>query len=539
MAALGHLRRTLAFTLHLSSRGDRFLAASLNPLSSRLLSTDTSDSSGGSASDSGDSDDDEHAAAGAPTPVVPPQAPVRRLSREDRLRNWDTAMQKEQGKARGPGRDRGPAPPEHEGPIFAGEPEAALQPEELQAEDTILGGFPISERFKNLITRYRDVSEADLCAEIDATLGSRQPRGRGAPRTQGSANDSKAPDSEDYLVLAEAIEAYLSVAPFPDPNIDGLTTTDHAMLSALGATLRHIYGTDGREQAMPAELAVESPLVQRVVNTAPPGRVPWECLGVDEERGVVHWAADFTAGRAREPWRNARISDAAKDFMYKLHTKDPQRYSAGALAKEFRLREQRVMAILALKEQEAAAKAEGKVPEGAEELRELMEDEIWGCREATGAGERHFVNLPSYPAYKELDTDKVMSRLEAVLGRPIDEISEEDLTPEVAQSVLGVKSAAQWEEDLAAKEERHLVEEFKAALDFNLGRSGQGISRDSRRTVALTRPEEGWSLVVTPLGKGVGEGPYVATPQGKRRELTGDEQLLVKRKTPKRRRRIL
>jgi hypothetical protein len=57
--------------------------------------------------------------------------------------------------------------------------------------------------------------------------------------------------------------------------------------------------------------------------------------------------------------------------------------------------------------------------------------------------------------------------------------------------------------------------------------------------VAPRRPKAGWSLVVTPLGGGEGAAPYVAPPGGGRRELTADEALVVERKTPRPRRKVL
>ena len=183
------------------------------------------------------------------------------------------------------------------------------------------------------------------------------------------------------------------------------------------------------------------------------------------------------------------------------------------------------------------ASPDAHTPE-SEELRVLMEEGAWGCNEATGSNERHYVTVPSYPAYAEADTAAISSRLEAILGKPSDEIREEDLTPEIAQQVLGVKPQSDVEEDLAAAEERSLVEEFKRAIDFNMGRTGAGISKKSRSTAAPTRPKEGWSLVVTPLGKDA-EQPYVADADGVKRELNADEALMVQRKTPRPRRRIL
>lgn len=184
-----------------------------------------------------------------------------------------------------------------------------------------------------------------------------------------------------------------------------------------------------------------------------------------------------------------------------------------------------------------AASPDAQDPE-AEELRAMMEGGVWGCLEATGSGERHIVTVPSYPAYAQADSAAVMSRLEAAVGKPSSEITDADLTPEIAQQVLGVKPHSVVEEELAASEEANLVEEFKRALDFNMGNTGTDISRGNRRHAAPKRPDEGWSLAVTPLGPNAAEA-YIAQPDGTRRPLNPDEALLAERKTPRPRRKVV
>ncbi len=65
---------------------------------------------------------------------------------------------------------------------------------------------------------------------------------------------------------------------------------------------------------------------------------------------------------------------------------------------------------------------------------------------------------------------------------------------------------------------------------------GAGILRNSRKVCAPTRPAVGWSLVVRPLDDG--SKPFVAQPDGSRRELDASEQLYLERKRPKPRKKL-
>ena len=57
------------------------------------------------------------------------------------------------------------------------------------------------------------------------------------------------------------------------------------------------------------------------------------------------------------------------------------------------------------------------------------------------------------------------------------------------------------------------------------------MERRSRIKHTPRRPEGGYSLLVTPLGSDAGE-PYVATPDGTKRELSEAEEALIRRRTP-------
>lgn len=147
------------------------------------------------------------------------------------------------------------------------------------------------------------------------------------------------------------------------------------------------------------------------------------------------------------------------------------------------------------------------------------------------------------------------------------------------------------EEQLAQREEEALVAEFKRALEYNIGQvrglarewpavagprggwlvtaacsasalrgrralcacahhlnpstasqTGTTLSRSSRKKHAPQRPAAGWGLLVQPLGKAARAAaaqPFVALPDGSKRELTADEKLQLERQQPRPRHKIL
>lgn len=61
------------------------------------------------------------------------------------------------------------------------------------------------------------------------------------------------------------------------------------------------------------------------------------------------WEYDFTGGVIRNNGQNALLSDDVKCKIYTQHQSDPERFSVEKLAEMYKIRRQRVMAILALK----------------------------------------------------------------------------------------------------------------------------------------------------------------------------------------------
>jgi len=222
------------------------------------------------------------------------------------------------------------------------------------------------------------------------------------------------------------------------------------------------------------------------------------------------WLYDATPRREtidRFPSQNNSIlSDRVKTKMYLDHKKDPVKYSTENLAKTYMVREQRIMAILALKRREAEWIKNGKELDYDLEARF---EAVFGTSER-GAGERYYVDVPTYPSFEVLTAEEANERTPGLKVDP---------------------------EKLAMREERELVRAFKEKLDYNTGVIGASLKKESRRTHAAKRPKGGFGLLVTPLGKDAPE-PYVAEADGTKRPLNDDEEVFRRQRTIKPRRRI-
>ncbi|KAI7835781.1 hypothetical protein COHA_010324 [Chlorella ohadii] len=258
-------------------------------------------------------------------------------------------------------------------------------------------------------------------------------------RGESTPGDEPASD-DDLRLVAEAIDLYfLAAAPGADPDVDDFGEADLQVLEILRDTIKE-----------------------------------------------VNWGVDLTEGKAQDPWKNALLSNDAKETMWRMHSQEG--WTAEQLAEHFGIRQQRAMAILALKEREHAARAAGVHLHT--DLAEAMEI-AQGAIESMGARERHHVVLPSYPNYRELteaDADKLAALLERRLGKPFEQIEPADMTDDVVQELLvaaGMDKSA-LEDELAAKEEAILVEDFKRNLEYNLKKTGTILHRGSHKKHLLT-----------------------------------------------------
>ncbi|KAJ7295781.1 hypothetical protein O6H91_Y164400 [Diphasiastrum complanatum] len=213
----------------------------------------------------------------------------------------------------------------------------------------------------------------------------------------------------------------------------------------------------------------------------------------------------------------AHLSDASKERMYKLHKEDPKVNTVDKLAADYRIRKQRVHAILWLKETEKKQE---------EELGHPLEDDIekefeemftpWVSNtgkplEAAIHGEKHVAVPSTYPKY--------------------------EIKPEGWEG--NIKSEAQIQEELSAKEEEMLVEEFEQQMNFNKKKIA-GLVKT--HIMSRRRPADGWSYMVEELGlegkRGKGGGHrFVVEPDGTKRKLNDLEKDFLRREKVRPRRR--
>eukprot|EP00891_Asterochloris_glomerata_P005396 jgi/Astpho2/5396/fgenesh1_pg.00076_%23_4_t len=104
-----------------------------------------------------------------------------------------------------------------------------------------------------------------------------------------------------------------------------------------------------REALLGVELSDDSDY-EETVSLAGEGQPCWSAEVVDEDTATWNFELDMTAGMAHNLDQNALLCDEAKTTMFVLHMEDPEKYNTVFLSQMFRIRQQRVMAILALKE---------------------------------------------------------------------------------------------------------------------------------------------------------------------------------------------
>ena len=241
-----------------------------------------------------------------------------------------------------------------------------------------------------------------------------------------------------------------------------------------------------------------------------------------DEQDKKGWLYDLTEQGHTLRWnpniRNAHLSDRAKTQMYVMHRKDPKTWDVPALAERYRIRQQRVMAILALKQiQHDTVKAgQPTYPH-----LEAAFEQIHGS-EHVGSGERHVRVVPTLPNFAVVPA-----------GTPEHELRE-------------ILPKYQTDEQRAANEEKELVRQFRANLEYNTGAAGPGLNRKGRYKHPSGRPKGGYGLLVVPLADDNGkkararakrEGrsikppkPYVAYADGTKRDLNEDEEVMMRRR---------
>lgn len=207
-----------------------------------------------------------------------------------------------------------------------------------------------------------------------------------------------------------------------------------------------------------------------------------------------------------------RLSDETKETIFKLHKESPGVWTVQKLAQEYRIRQQRVHAILWLKEVERDMEEEN----GGEPLDDSIQKTFDEWHDATvvkAVGERHIKMYPT-PQPPELAEEEKLKQL----------FEESD------------------------KEEAWKVEEFVKRMTFNKKQySSLRLQMDSVVKVnklSRRRPAEGWSYLVEELGEDAKRGKrggrrFVVQGDGSKRSLNDLEKEFLEREAPRPRRRIV
>ncbi|EFJ42573.1 hypothetical protein VOLCADRAFT_107208 [Volvox carteri f. nagariensis] len=95
--------------------------------------------------------------------------------------------------------------------------------------------------------------------------------------------------------------------------------------------------------------------------TNPFGEVTVDMVHYQPSNEVYWFKYEFAGAQMHGSHRDARLSDYTRNLMYIMRAKDPKRWTIQALADKFRIRKQRVLAILALKEMEAQRMEDGRL----------------------------------------------------------------------------------------------------------------------------------------------------------------------------------
>jgi hypothetical protein len=252
-----------------------------------------------------------------------------------------------------------------------------------------------------------------------------------------------------------------------------------------------------------------------------------------------------------------------KDAIFEAHTGDPAAWPYAKLAEKYKVRQQRIMAIVALKQARHASRTQrtlmhARTPrmrvllltchcacvrvcvqierDWAAKGRPLANDLARAAERACGAtdvgtGERYVAALPTEPSFEVVHDDLPAERMPAAAAAADDAAESE-------------------------KRERALVAEFTARLARATGAAGGGLWARSRVRDAPRRPAGGWGLLVKPLGLKGGAAPpapsapappsgavypsgaYVARPDGTRRALNDDERAMLQQQKIKPRRKL-
>ncbi|KAG0584093.1 hypothetical protein KC19_3G184500 [Ceratodon purpureus] len=215
----------------------------------------------------------------------------------------------------------------------------------------------------------------------------------------------------------------------------------------------------------------------------------------DEEIAQTPFIYNFSG--VEPDYKACRLSEAVKERIWRSYTDNPETVTIDRLAKEYRIRKQRVHAIVWLKDIEKQEEATQGSPLD-KDIEEYFE-RIDGTYEAAD-GERH--------------------------------VKIRRTSPLVKNSAAEDGEGPDWDE-LSAKEDAMMLYDFERRMSFN---KKQIAGMVKTNIISRRRPPGGWSYLVEELGEQGKRGKrggkrFVAEPDGTRRGLNELEKEFLKRES--------
>jgi hypothetical protein len=330
-----------------------------------------------------------------------------------------------------------------------------------------------------------------------------------------SAADASTSESSVQDSAAEGADAAVDAAA--EPAADAPSTSDDARAGdADGDVAPGVRFTGDKYESI--ELKAETPDGEDVKMTAVRPLLPADESLMEKDGWLYDMTEQGHTVHNNPNIRNAHLSDRTKTQMYMMHLRDPKTWDVARLAEQYKIRQQRVMAILALKKLQQQHLNEGK--DTFPHL-EAAWEEIHGS-EDRGSGERHVRIVPELPKFQVVHANTSPEELDAILPKYE--------SPEAK----------------AEKEERVLIRRFRDNLAYNARETAPSLNRRGRIRRPHARPPGGWGLMVVPMvesnskkthARAKREGwrveadaPYVAYPDGTKREANEDEKVMFARR---------
>ncbi|KAL3690870.1 hypothetical protein R1sor_004521 [Riccia sorocarpa] len=218
---------------------------------------------------------------------------------------------------------------------------------------------------------------------------------------------------------------------------------------------------------------------------------------------------DYIFAGVPPDYKAPRLSDESKEKIWRAYCDNPTDEMIDKLSENFKIRKQRLHAILWLKEIEKKEETERGVH---------LEDDI----------ERAFEQI--HGSYEKADNERHYT-----LPR-----TAPDFTVQSEGWEGSVKAEGQNIDEVSAKEEHMMVQEFERRMAFNKLQI-QGLIKNDK--LSRTRPAGGWSYLIEELGEAGKRGRrggrrFVAQPDGSHRGLNDIEKMFLKRETVRPRRRL-